>query len=201
MNDDALERLAVKAPRDIAADIRDGDLLLCAAHDPFSRLIGWATHSPWTHVAIAWRWPEAGEVLVLECVQHLGVRAVTLDRFVRETSSGVRPYPGKIVLARRSGLHLRAPRDALVAAGLQRLGDRFSGAEIAKIALRIVAGRLQRRTPRPLRPRDEFICSEYVDACFKAAGIEFPWDGLGFIAPCDIARDAEVEGLCRLKTR
>lgn len=201
MNDDAIKRLPLKSVADARVEVRDGDLLLCAAHDPFSRLIGWATKSPWTHVAFAWRWPEADEILVLECVQHIGVRAVTLDRFVSETSSGVKPYPGQIVLARRSGLHLKAPREGLIAAGLERLGDRFNGAEILRIALRIVAGRLDRKTPRPLRPHDEFICSEYVDVCFKAAGVDFPWDGLGFIAPCDIARDPAVEGLCRLRTK
>ena len=200
MDDDVLRTLKPQPLGEIAPLVRDGDLLLCAANDPFSRLIGWSTKSPWTHVAFAWRWPGAAEILALECVQHIGVRAVTLERFTTQTSSGVTPYPGQIVLARRSGLEETQPREALVTAGLDHLGDRFGGLEIARIGLRILAGRLERKTPRPLRPRNEFICSEYVDVCFKAAGLDFTWDGLGFIAPCDIARDQRVEALARFKT-
>ena len=200
MDDDVLRSLKAQPLSEIAPLVKDGDLLLCAAHDPFSRLIGWSTKSPWTHVAVAWRWPGADEILALECVQHIGVRAVTLEKFTTQTSSGTTPYPGKIVLARRSGLDGEAQREALIAEGLDHLGDRFDGREIVRIGLRIVAGRLDRKTPRLLLPRTEFICSEYVDVCFKAAGLDFTWDGLGFIAPCDIARDERVEAVARFET-
>ncbi len=43
-------------------------------------------------------------VLALECVQHIGVHAVGMERFVSQTSSGTRPYPGKIVLARHDAI-------------------------------------------------------------------------------------------------
>ena len=47
---------------------------------------------------------ESDRVLVLECVQRMGVRAVPLSDFVARTSSGVRPYPGRIVQARHQDL-------------------------------------------------------------------------------------------------
>ena len=75
----------------ISRIVQDGDLLLCSANDPFSRLIGWSTKSPWTHVGFAWRWPAVGRLLALECVQHIGVHAVGMERFVSQTSSGTPP--------------------------------------------------------------------------------------------------------------
>jgi len=191
-------------PKDLAAlepEICDGDILLCSADDPFSRLIAWSTKSPWTHVGFAWRWPSGSRILALECVQRIGVRAVPLDRFISETSDGTHPYPGKIVLARHPKLPDEADMKALITCGIDHMGDRFSPAEITRIALRIVAGRSNRKTPRPLRPSNEMICSEYVDKCFRAAGVHIPWDGLGFIAPSDIAADPDVIGVARIATR
>jgi hypothetical protein len=197
----ALDEMPAESLDDIAPKIRDGDLLLCSATDPFSRLISWSTKSPWTHVGFAWRWPEGGRILALECVQRIGVHAVSIDRFISETSDGVSPYPGKILLARHARLSDDANLAALIKCGVDHMGDRFSPAEITRIGLRIVAGRWDRKTPQPLRAKNEMICSEYVDKCFRAAGVEIPWDGLGFIAPCDVAADPKVTAVARFQTR
>jgi hypothetical protein len=183
--------------------VREGDLLLCSATDRFSRVIRWATRSPWSHVAIAFPLREIGRVMVLECVENLGVRAVPLSQFISRTSSGVAPYPGKILLARHCGLAARRnphPMKAMAQFAFGRLGARFSRMEIAKIILRILAGRLGRRLPPVLEADDEFICSEYVARCYGEVGIRFAWDGLGFIAPADIARDPEVEPVAVIDT-
>ncbi|HEY2051939.1 MAG TPA: hypothetical protein VGH03_21575 [Caulobacteraceae bacterium] len=184
----------------IAPKIQNGDILLCSATDPFSRLISWSTKSPWTHVGFAWRWPDGGRILALECVQKMGVHAVPIDRFISQTSDGQSPYPGKILLARHAQVSEGANLAALIKCGIDHMGDRFSPAEIAKIGMRIIAGRWDRKTPRPLRAKDEMICSEYVDKCFKAGGVNIPWDGLGFIAPCDVAADPRVSAVARFRT-
>lgn len=196
-----LDEMPAESLDDVAPRIRNGDLLLCSATDPFSRLISWSTKSPWTHVGFAWRWPDGGRVLALECVQKMGVHAVPIDRFISQTSDGEHPYPGKILLARHARLAEDANLAALIKCGIDHMGDRFSPAEILRIGLRIVAGRWDRKTPRALRPKDEMICSEYVDKCFRAAGVHIPWDGLGFIAPCDIAADPRVTAIARFRTR
>ncbi len=195
-----LSELPAEPLETLAPRIRDGDLLLCSATDPASRLIGWSTKSPWTHVAIAWRWPEADRILALECVQRLGVRAVSMERFLSETSSGVKPYPGKIVLARHAQVAALADPKAVGDEAIDLIGSRFSAFEIAKIGLRIAVGRFDRKMLKPLRPADEFICSEYVDRCFRCAGVEIQWDGLGFIAPSDIADDDHVSAVARFQT-
>jgi hypothetical protein len=187
--------------------VRDGDILLCSAIDPFSRLIRWATKSPWSHVALAYRWRSVGRIMVFEAVQQLGVRCVPLERFVSESSTGRKPYPGKIILARHAdyaekggkagGAALRRLADAAV----DRFGDRFAPGEVVKIATRIAFGRTGRKTPKVLAPRDEFICSEYVAKCLEAVGIDIAWDGRGFIAPADFANDPQVTAIAQLRTR
>ena len=72
----------------VSRRIRDGDLLLCSAYDPFSKLIGWATKSPWSHVALAYRWPHLGRIMVFEAVQSIGVRTVPIGKFISQSSTG-----------------------------------------------------------------------------------------------------------------
>ncbi|HEX3365007.1 YiiX/YebB-like N1pC/P60 family cysteine hydrolase [Phenylobacterium sp.] len=187
----------------LRGEVRDGDILLCSATDGFSRLIRWATKSPWSHVALAYRLDEVDRVLVLECVDKIGVRAVPLSTFLARTSSGTSPYPGQILLARHTGLAAKSrarPWTKMAAFAFERLGDRFSGAEIVKIGLRIALGRFRRKMPKSLGPKDEYICSEYVARCFHTIGLEIPWDGLGFVAPADIANAPRVEAVALFKT-
>jgi hypothetical protein len=200
--DEVLKSLAPLSLKAISPRVRDGDLLLCSGNDAFSQLIGKSTHSPWTHVAIAYRWPRIGRIIVFEAVQQIGVRAVTLNMFVRQSSTGKKPYPGKILLAR----HEDFPTSAATAQRFGQMaidlcGDRFSGLEVAKIGARIAMGRLERKMPRILGPRDEFICSEYVAKCFAAIGIQILWDKLGFIAPADFANDPKITAIARFRTR
>jgi hypothetical protein len=200
---DVLTTLTPQPYAAIRDEVRDGDVLLCSATDFFSRLIRWATKSPWSHVAIAFRMPEIDRVMVLECVEKLGVRAVPLSDFIARTSSGAEPYPGKILLARHRGMSAKSrarPMKKMAEFAFDRLGERFSQAETLKIALRIAVGRFERRMPRTLGAKDEFICSEYVARCFKAIGIEVPWDGLGFVAPADFACDPRIDAVALVKT-
>ena len=203
VDESVLKDLKQTPYKEIRDEVRDGDILLCSATDVFSRLIRWATRSPWSHCAIAFRIEEIDRVLVLEAVEKLGVRCVPLSDFLRRTSGGIEPYPGDIVLARHKGLSAKSrarPMKKMAEFAFDRLGDKFSKGEMNKIALRIVVGRLNRHMPRSLGPDDEFICSEYVARCYKALGIEFPWDGLGFMAPADIARDPRLEAVARIMT-
>ena len=204
ISDDVLRTLKPEPLADVQGRLRDGDLLLCSGRDPFSRLIGWATKSPWTHVALAYRWPEVRRIMVFEAVQQFGVRAVTLERFCSQSSSGQKPYPGKIVLARHEDYaSLGKPGGAasrrLADAGVDLFGDRFAPAEILKIALRIAVGRTGRPTPSFLRPKGEYICSEYVAHCLTAAGVQVHWDGCGFIAPADFAQDPKIKAIAQIK--
>ncbi len=206
IDDDVLTKLKPESYVAISRRVRDGDILLCSGDDPFSRLIGWATKSPWTHVALAYRWPALGRIMVFESVQQLGVRAVPLDKFIRQSSNGTRPYPGKIILARhdeyadRHGAHGSAAMKRLAEFAVDRFGDPFAGLEILRIAARICIGRFEREMPKALGPKREFICSEYVAKCFETIGVKIQWDGLGFIAPADFALDPKTRAIARFRT-
>jgi hypothetical protein len=205
IGDDVLTALPPLPLSEIERQIRDGDVFLCAAHDMGSRLIGWSTRSQWTHIAIAYDWPSLGRIMAFESVHTIGVRAVPLAKFTERTSSGVTPYPGKIILARHDDFAARvdADPDAMRRLGdfaVDRFGDPFDNAEILKIGMRILLGRTKTKTPQALKPKDEYICSEYVARCFEAVGIKMQWDGEGFIAPADFARDPKMRAIARFAT-
>jgi hypothetical protein len=188
---------------DVRPLVRDGDLLFVSSREPFSRLIRWATRSPWSHVAIAFRLKEIDRVIVLDCVEKIGVRCVPLSTFVRRTPLGKSPVPGHILLARHAGMAAKSrakPLRRMAEFAFDRLGDHFSQAEMLKIALRVALGRLDRPMHPSLGPDTEFICSEFVAKAFERVGIEFPWDGRGFMAPADIAADPRVEAIAQIRT-
>jgi hypothetical protein len=205
ITDDVLAEMPARPLKEIAALIQDGDILLCAAKDLGSRVISWSTRSPWSHVALAYRWDSLGRIMAFESVHTLGVRSVPIAAFIKRTSSGVTPYPGKIILARHEDFRRRVegkPRATkrMGDFAVDRFGDPFATGEILKIAMRVMFGRTGLKTPRALAPDDEFICSEYVAKCLEQAGIEVPWDGRGFIAPKHFAADPKVHAVARFKT-
>lgn len=192
-----------KSYAEVRAMVRDGDILLCSARDPMSRIIQWATRSPWSHVAIAFRMEEIDRVLVLEAVERIGVRCIPLSTFVSRTSGGITPFPGQIFLARHDALDgesLANPIAQMSSFAFDRLGAPFSPAEIVRIGMRILMGRFSREMPTPLIPKGEFICSEYVAGCYQALGLDFPWDGLGFLAPANIAAHPDVRPVAQVAT-
>lgn len=84
---------------------------------------------------------------------------------------------------------------------VSRFGDPFAPAEVLKIGLRVALGKANFKLPPAMGPRNEFICSEYVAKCYAAAGIDIPWDGLGFIAPADFANDPKTRALAQFDMR
>jgi hypothetical protein len=198
--DDALQTLPELDASAIEQQIRDGDLLLCSGHHAFSHLIRWATKSPWSHVAMAMRADPIGRVMVLESIEKIGVRTVPFQTFVFG-EEGLRPYPGKIVLARHAKIAAAARGDIHKIAGfaVDQLGDPFDPGEVLKIAARVALGSLQQKMPKAMKSRGEYICSEYVAACFEQIGVRPPWDGRGFIAPCDFAADPDVSAIAQVR--
>ncbi len=183
--------------------VRDGDIMLCQGRDAFSKLIRWSTKSPWSHIAIAFRIDTLDEVIVIEAVEKIGVRAVSLAEFVSRNSAGVSPYPGKIFLTRHAGLSGDSSDPgvrALARFSFDHLGCKFANREMIKIVARIAEARLFSRhhTPPMLIPENEFICSEFVAKAFEEAGLKVPWDGLGFIAPSDFANDPKLEPIAQV---
>ena len=194
---DVLEAMPPVPFAKLRETLRDGDIVLCQGRDPFSKLIQWSTKSPWSHVGMVFRLDSLDQVIVLEAVEKIGVRAVDLSDFVSRDSGGAHPYPGKILFVRHRDLKgdVTDPRVVELAKfAFGKLGCKFAPREIAKIAMRIADARLfgNRKTPNFLSSDDEFICSEFVAGAYHQAGLTIPWDGLGFVAPSDIAEDESL---------
>lgn len=201
--DNVLQELKPQPYARVRRLVQDGDLLLCSATDPFSRLIRWSTKTPWSHIAIAYRIPSLDRVMVFEAVQQIGVRTVPLSTFISRTSSGAHPYPGQILLARDQRFDGLAERKkaALYDFAFGCLGDHFAPGEIVKIGVRLLLGRMAHEMPRFLGPRNAYICSEFVAKAFAKAGLKIPWDGDGFVAPGDFAAAPDVGAVAQIRTR
>lgn len=181
--------------------VKTGDMALCSGTNPFSRVIRWATKSPWSHIALIVRLEDIDRVIVLEAVAKIGVRAVPLSRFVAEDSDRHRPYPGDIIIARHTAFAEKATGAALHAMtdfAFDRLGAPFDVNEITRIGIRIALAGLGFREPGRIKPDDEYICSEYLAECYRRVGIDIAWDGRGFIGPADFAADPHVEPVARV---
>ncbi len=203
--DSALTALPEQDYDAIRTLVQTGDLALCSGTLPFSRLIQWATGSPWSHIAMIVRLEELDRVMVIEAVAKDGVHLVPLSRFLSGgDAKHEKPFAGTCVIARHDDFAARAAGGGLRKLddfAFDRLGTPFSPFEIAKIGFRIFLGAFGVRIPRMAAPDDEYFCSEYLAACFAKVGIAIPWDGRGFIAPDDFAHDPKVRAVARVAQR
>ena len=138
---DVLETLPPISYPALRDSLRDGDIVLCQGRDPFSRLIQWSTKSCWSHVGMVFRVDSLEQVIVIEAVEKIGVRAVALADFLSRDSAGTHPYPGKILFVRHKKLKgdVTDPRVVEMAKfAFAKLGCKFAPGEIAKIAMRII---------------------------------------------------------------
>ena len=183
----------------VRAVVQTGDLMLCSGRHRMSRLIRFATRSPWSHVAIVVRLESIGRVMICESVERIGVRTLPLHTFLYGVG-GKKPYPGKVLLARHALLNAAGDEalKAMTDFALDQLGDPFAVRDMVKIATRILWGATKQVTPSALEAQHEFICSEYAALCFEKAGVTIPWDGRGFIAPCDFALDPATAAIAQI---
>jgi hypothetical protein len=179
--------------------IRSGDILLCSGNSAMSNIIQKATGSIWSHVAFILRLDFIDRILVLECVESIGVRAIPLRNYVVDYNGTGRGYPGKVLLAR----HHDVKQEKIInlsKTALDLLGYPYNTQEILRIAARISMHALGGKfNPDPLTGR-EFICSEYAYVCFKSIGVSIEFNQLGFVAPADFAGADKVEGVSYIET-
>lgn len=201
MIDSKIFDTAVATPfRSAVADIRNGDLLLCSGNSFISQAIKQTTKSVFSHVALILFLPVTEQYLVLESVESIGVRCVTLNEgYLTNYMDSGKGYPGRVLVARHAQMAAKAHLFAkLYDKAFSLLGDRYNEEDIFRIAVRYSLAEAGIDEQGELQGANSYICSEYVYVCLKAIGIDLPFNALGFIAPADIANAPEVSAVLQL---
>jgi hypothetical protein len=166
--------------------VQSGDLVFCCGTADISKAIEDLTHSPFSHVLMAWLPPDSDEWLTIESTFHHGVH-------VGQLSAYVDGYDGDLVLARRPVLteeDIRKARDA----GLQVLDDAYDWRQ----EVSIVGHRLLKCLPVEI-PKREYYCSglQY----FMSLATKYPLrrPGENYPTPEDVWEDASVVPVCALR--
>ena len=191
--------MAVKLPKvsrktytELRPLIQSGDIWLCSGNAPFSKLIQFATGSPWSHVGFVMRLDSIDRVVVMESVESIGVRTVPTSQYVGGRDGKSEKYPGRLFLARHNKFNANN-LDGLARFGrfaVDQLGSPYDNQEIARIAWRIAS---RKKRDAKSNADKSFICSEYAYECYKAVGVNIKLNDKGFIAPSDFPADPNVE--------
>lgn len=181
------EGLEKKRYYSIRQEIRTGDIFLAAGHYPISHMIAHFSDSMFSHVGFVFAWNS--RVLLLESVEDDGVRAVPLSQYIYDYENSGEPYNGRLFMGRYNTALDLDKVNLMLGKAADILNKKYDKDEIAKILARVTIGFGKHGD------NDAYICSEFVDVCFKEIGITFPRDSKGFIFPEHIASDINVSPL------
>ncbi len=172
-------------------EIQTGDILFGSGDYLVSQLIKKASNSMFSHVGMLCHWND--RVVIFESVEDDGVRAVPLSHYLFNHENSNQRYVGKLYVGRHETLNDpnfekgKLPR--LVGKAIDLLNRSYDKNGIAEIVARIGLGIGRNKND------EQYICSEFVDECFRQIHIKFPRDPKGFIYPEHIADDANVKPL------
>ena len=186
---DALKQVSYP---DIRSDIKTGDILFCSGDYIFSKLIKYFSDSMFSHVAFVFHWNE--RVLVFESVEDDGVRIIPISQYFDNYENSNQPYKGRLFLARHKTDLSKPEMNKILGKATDLLNRDYGVVDMVKITWRIMMGLGEHK------PDDEYICSEFVDKCFKEIGITLERGPGGFIYPEHIAADQNVEPLFEFLT-
>jgi len=179
--------IARRAYQEIRSEIRTGDLLLASGNYPVSHIIRHFSDSMFSHVGFVFPWNN--RILLLESVEDDGVRAVPLSQYVEDYECCGKGYDGRLFMARHKAPISNEASERILSKAADELNRKYDKEEIGRILARVTLGLGHHGDNRA------YICSEFVDVCFQAAGIIFPRDDRGFIFPEHIAADTNVTPL------
>jgi len=167
---------------DVRSRIADGDVILFRGTILLSRIIELVSHGDYSHCAIAADWGERKMVLQAELVG--GVQAVPM-------SVAVGTYKGRvdwfrIAPAQRARLDLAK----LMAEARADLGLGYAKEGMLKAAEHFIFGAHVSEDPGD--PRALF-CSQYVERCFRRAGLSLSKDTDGATSPTEISASKVLE--------
>ena len=173
------------------SEIKTGDIFFCSGRYLVSELIKKLSNSLFSHVGLLVHWND--HVLVVESVEDDGVRVVPLTHYLFNYENSKGKYKGKMYIARHGVVDSpdfdKEKIKAMCDRAINLLNRNYDREEIGRIIARIGLGIGRHKDD------EEYMCSEFVDECFKEMGIELSRDPMGFIFPEHIADDPNVKAL------
>ena len=173
---------------DFYNELEWGDLIFCCGRKEISKEIETVTHSPFSHVLMAWLPDGATQWLTIESTFHRGVHVGKLSDYVDD-------YGGDLVMARRQVLTPDEKMSALNV-GLNVLEDAYDWQQ----EVTMVAHRLLHALPIQM-PQKEFFCSglQYFMSLATPHPLRRP--GENYPTPEDLWLDPTVIPICALTNR
>ncbi|MGO8719328.1 MAG: hypothetical protein ACLQMO_08940 [Acidobacteriaceae bacterium] len=162
-----------------------GDLVFCCGQEAISKGIEQITHSPFSHVLMAWLPAEATQWLTLESTFHNGVHIGKLSDYVDA-------YDGDLVMARRVML-TAAEKMAALNAGFNVLDDAYDWQQEVSIA----AHKLIHALPID-KPKKEYYCSGLQYFMSLATPYPLQRPGPNYPTPEDLWTDPTVTPVCAI---
>ncbi len=162
-----------------------GDLIFCCGQEAISKEIEIITHSPFSHILMAWLPGGATQWLTLESTFHRGVHVGRLSDYVDA-------YDGDLVMTRRPVLTAAEKMSALNI-GLSVLGDAYDWQQEVSLA----AHRLIHTLPIDI-PQKEFYCSGLQYFMSLATPYPLRRPGANYPTPEDLWMDPTVIPICAL---
>jgi hypothetical protein len=162
-----LKNLEILSYDQVRPQLKTGDLFFCSGQYGFSRAIQFFSKSAWSHVGIIYRDENLDRILFMESELVYGVRVAPLSNYIRNNNGRHKPYKGVIVIASVDGVNEEMMKQC-IRFGMDELTRPYNNWEILRILMRMVFGIGRRQRGR------RYICSEYVQACFRNAGVSMP---------------------------
>ncbi|MGO9837698.1 MAG: hypothetical protein ACLP1X_26220 [Polyangiaceae bacterium] len=161
---------------DIRDQVEDADVLLFRGTIFFSRAIEKISHGAYSHCAIAANWSERKMILQAELMG--GIQAVPMSVAVGTYKGQVDWY--KIVPSVRAKLDIAA----LLAEARADLGLTYATSDLLRVAAHNLFGvSLPQDSDNP----HALFCSQYVERCFRKAGVALCKDSDVGTSPSEIA--------------
>jgi hypothetical protein len=162
--------------------VEDGDIVLFRGTVLLSRVIEKVSHGAYSHCAIAANWGERKMLLQAELMG--GVQAVPFSVAAGTYQGRVDWY--KIAPARRATLDI----PALLQEARADLGLTYATSELLRVAAHSLFGA---KLPQDCDNPHALFCSQYVERCFRAAGMPLCTDSDVGTSPSEIAASAVLQ--------
>jgi len=167
---------------DIRDQVEDADVLLFRGTIFFSRAIEKISHGAYSHCAIAANWGERKMILQAELMG--GLQAVPMSVAVGTYKGQVDWY--KILPAVRPKLDIAA----LLAEARADLGLTYATSELLRVAAHNIFGA---PLPEDAENPHALFCSQYVERCFRKAGMSLCKDSDVGTSPSEIAASTALK--------